>query len=263
MQNNTASRNVKTIISILIVVMGRRRFAKVGFNPIPMTLSTCFRPQRPFRSENLFSRIISIDSNVSISYRAARIYTTTPPSLPATYPKSNEIYNETPISPRHGPNPARIYSQPTPQSPSQLLTPSNPKIVTKLLGTVRTRLTPNPPYNPLAPSSRITVRNASHRPLYFAPCADVPPRWFCRRVRRTSWGYVAPEASDFEIMIARIRECMGNGRGVGWDIAVSAPVAWGGGEDKSGGARACLRYSSAGNWTTTWDTPIKLGNRPE
>ena len=61
------------------------------------------------------------------------------------------------------------------QSPNQLLTPSNPKIVTILLGTVRTRLTPNPPYNPRPPSSRKTVLKACHRPLYFEPGEDIPP----------------------------------------------------------------------------------------
>jgi len=64
------------------------------------------------------------------------------------------------------------------QSPNQLLTPSNPRMVTILLGTVRTRLTPNPPYKPLAPSSRNTVVNACHSPLYLACGFRIPPCWF-------------------------------------------------------------------------------------
>jgi len=145
------------------------------------------------------------------------------------------------------------------QSPNQLLTASNPRIVTTELGTVRTRLTPNPLYKPLIPSSCNTVLSACKRPLYFASGWVIPPLWFCNRVRRTSWGYVAPEASALERIMARISLCIGNGRGFAWCCVVKC-WSFGG---QSSGWRACLRYSSAGNWTTTWDTPNRLGSNPE
>lgn len=59
------------------------------------------------------------------------------------------------------------------------------------------------------------------------------------------------------MMMAMMRRCMGSGSGFAWGV-----LSWVG-TGQSAGVRICFRYSRAGNWTTTWDTPIKLGRRPE
>lgn len=93
-------------------------------------------------------------------------------------------------------------------------------MVTALFGTVRKRLIDNPLYKPRHPSSRTIRRAAWTSPLYLfvsfdfgfefalatpsAPTIPMPfpgrnRRCICKRVRTTSWGYVAMEAVILEI----------------------------------------------------------------